>query len=522
MRLLFALALLSGLSTAAHAAPACPAGQTPAGLREEGYCTAQLALRSTIARSLGLLERRMAAGDSPFAAQLREAQDLHDQSDALAAAERAALGDKDAGDRIGRIRADRATVEARLVTVEADIRRAHPQWLELARPNPLGERETARLLRRGETMIVWYPTEQATFVWAIGKAGASWARIPLTAAELAERVAAFRAGLEVDGPVRSARADRRIVRAGFDRAAAAALYAQLFPGEIGRAVRDAKALILVPAGSLTSLPFAALPMGPEAGAPWLGLTKPLSLLPSPAGLRTLRGFPRARAGGEPFAGFGAPTLGGPESAAMRGMPRGAAIAALPSLPQAADELYDLARTLGAAPASVLVGAAATETAVKRADLRHVRVLAFATHGLVAGDVDTLPEPALVFTPPGAPDDQDDGLLTASEAARLQLGADWVILSACSTATGNRVGAESLSGLASAFTFAGARALLVSQWPVADDAARRLTTLAVSERGVPRAEALRRAMQSVAADPAHPEWADPAIWAVFEIVGEGGV
>ena len=51
-------------------------------------------------------------------------------------------------------------------------------------------------------------------------------------------------------------------------------------------------------------------------------------------------------------------------------------------------------------------------------------------------------------------------------ATLKLDADWVVLSACNTAgPDGTLGGESLSGLARAFFYAGARALLVSHWAV---------------------------------------------------------
>ena len=50
-----------------------------------------------------------------------------------------------------------------------------------------------------------------------------------------------------------------------------------------------------------------------------------------------------------------------------------------------------------------------------------------------------------------------------------LNADWVVLSACNTIAGDKPGAEALSGLARAFFYAGARALLASHWPVRDGA-----------------------------------------------------
>ncbi|RYY45356.1 MAG: CHAT domain-containing protein, partial [Sphingomonadales bacterium] len=408
-RLIAALLLtFAMLASPARAADICPSGTTPASLREEGYCTAQLALRSTIARSLGMLEMRMATGDGAFAAQLRTAQDLRDQRGKLAAARREALADKDAGGRarFARISAESDKVETALAAIETQIRREHPQWIELSRPSPMSGAETSKLLRRGEVMLFWYPTEDATFVWTITSAGTEWSRIPIGATALAERIAAFRDGLGVDGPTRSGIPDRAAKP--FDRAAAASLYTLLFPPAVDAKVRQADNVILVPTGSLTSLPFAALPMGERPNAPWLGLTKPLSLLPSPAGLRTLRGYPRASTSRIPFAGFGAPALAG-SPVQMRGAGtlwrggtvNGQALAMLPSLPQAAGELYDLAGALGASRNTVLIGAYATETAVKNADLSRVRVLAFATHGLVAGEIDGLTEPALAVSRPSS-------------------------------------------------------------------------------------------------------------------------
>ena len=159
------------------------------------------------------------------------------------------------------------------------------------------------------------------------------------------------------------------------------------------------------------------------------------------------------------------------------------------------------------------------------DLTQVRVLAFATHGLVAGDIERLGEPALVLTPPAEGTAEDDGLLTASEVATLRLDADWVVLSACNTAAPDgEPGAGGLSGLARAFFYAGARALLVSHWPVVSQAAAALTTGTVRQLeanpAIGRAEALRRAMLALAGDRARPYSAHPLFWAPFTVVGEG--
>jgi CHAT domain-containing protein len=189
--------------------------------------------------------------------------------------------------------------------------------------------------------------------------------------------------------------------------------------------------------------------------------------------------------------------------------------------------------MGVPESEVHLAKTATEVSVKAASrsgkLASYKIIHFATHGLVAGDLETLAqkkgEPALVLTPPEAPEDtDDDGLLTASEVAELKLNADWVVLSACNTASGDEQGAQALSGLARAFFYAGARALLVSHWPVYSDAAVRLTSVAFANMtqnaSLGRAEAVRLAMMALLDDPSEPDNAHPSVWAPFAVIGEG--
>ena len=178
---------------------------------------------------------------------------------------------------------------------------------------------------------------------------------------------------------------------------------------------------------------------------------------------------------------------------------------------------------------IILGKAATETAVKSDKLDDYRIVYFATHGLVAGEVELAnksgAEPALAFSIPDKATALDDGLLMASEVAQLKLNADWVVLSACNTAAGGKPGADALSGLARAFFYAGAKSLLVSHWVVDDDATaelmKRTFKIASDNSNMLGAEALRQAMLSVMDDPENPQWADPVYWAPFVLVGEPG-
>src|SRR5262249_7885379 len=156
---------------------------------------------------------------------------------------------------------------------------------------------------------------------------------------------------------------------------------------------------------------------------------------------------------------------------------------------------------------------------------------FATHGLLAGQLDGAREPGLILSPPQTATLDDDGYLSASEIASLKLDAEWVILSACNTAGGaeSGEGAEALSGTERAFFSSGARALLVSHWEVDSVASVKLITTANGEiarnKALGHSEALRRAMLAVMSDGTRPSnWTPafhPSVWAPFVAVGEGG-
>lgn len=272
---------------------------------------------------------------------------------------------------------------------------------------------------------------------------------------------------------------------------------------------------------------------------WLARDHAISVFPSVSALSALRGVARKPAGDRPFVGIGDPLLQGHPgtgpgtiqlaSAGQRGLVVDVGnIRSLTPLPETADELHRIAELLGAKPdRDLILREAATETEIRARDLAPYRVVAFATHGLMAGELlRAVEEPGLVLTPPVTGSDADDGLLTASEIARLNLDADWVILSACNTAMAGKANdAEGLSGLAQAFFYAGARSLLVSHWAVDSHATVALTTgIFDALRGDPaidRAEALRRSMLAVMNDPERPDYAHPSYWAPFVVVGEGG-
>ena len=230
--------------------------------------------------------------------------------------------------------------------------------------------------------------------------------------------------------------------------------------------------------------------------------------------------------GRPLKMRSAPKLDGVDSVQL---------AQLPRLPDTATELKSIAVALQADPARVLnLGKDANEKNVKTTDLSRFRIIAFATHGLVPGELDGLTQPALALTAPAVADSDGDGLLTMEEILSLKLDADWVVLSACNTAAGTAAGAEAASGLGRAFFYAGTRALLLTNWSVHSESARALITdlfrRQAEDPKLPRGEALRQAMLALMDGPGYIgadgktefTYAHPLFWAPYSVVGDGGV
>lgn len=268
-----------------------------------------------------------------------------------------------------------------------------------------------------------------------------------------------------------------------------------------------------------------------AAQPFLIRRFPVSLAPSVGSLVAQRpGLAVSRAT-KPFLGIGDPRLRGRRAASeieisalfsRDGGVDAAALSDLAPLPETAAELTALAGSLGAGSADLLLGDRATETELAARSLADYRVLAFATHGILAGEVGGTAEPGLVLSPEtGAAG--HDGYLSLSEIMSLRLDADLVILSACNTGGADgRPRAEWMSGLARGFIAAGARQLLVTLWSIPSEPTVRLTTgmtaAYAAEPGLGWPRALQRSIVGMLDSPASPIEAHPASWASFTVLG----
>jgi CHAT domain-containing protein len=468
-------------------------------------------------------------------------------------------GEKRLDSVIFQLRRDLEAARADAAKLGARIAREHPEFASLTYPRAVTLAEARAALRPGQALVSIYLAPEHAYVWALAHDGRSAMAVrPVSAALVGAWVVHLRKALDVGAaPLERFPA--------FDVETAHRLYRELLE-PVRAAWERAQTLIVIPHRVLGQLPFSLLATAPAQLSPealpfaayrrvsWLLRDRAIVQLPAAASLVTLAGLPALRDGRRPFIGFGDPVFG--EAAQKGGVTRGAfalrnltvlraggaaatdarvspSFARLPSLPDTREELREIAALLRADPEKDLfLGLSANESRVKSQDLASHRVIAFATHGLVAGDLEGLDQPALALSNPELAKVEGDGLLAMDEILGLKLNADWVVLSACNTASAGGAGEEAMSGLGRAFFYAGARALLVSNWPVETVSAKLLTTQLfrrqAADARLARAEALRQAMLHLMDHETGKDregkplfsYAHPMFWAPFSLVGDG--
>jgi CHAT domain-containing protein len=530
-----------------------------------------------VQNALAASSARSAVKDPALVELVRREQDLSKQINAQLGALNNALSSNAREDKvvlatgaaIDKLRSDRDKARA-------EINAKFPSYADLVSPKPPSVEKIKASLASGEAMLSFYFGRETSFVWAVPKEGQiAFAAIPASSGEIAAKVNKLRDALEPQAAMISD-------IPAFDIDLGYQLYSLLLkPVEAGW--KQSNSLIVVTNGALGLLPLPLLPTAPSQiktnddplfasyrDVPWLARTHAVTMVPSAAALLTLRQLPPAKPSRKDLIAFGDPlfskdqekeakaslqlaslntsaaTSGPASTNVTRGLPLkrrsspklegvdSAELAMLPRLPDTADELKSIALALKADPTEVLnLGKDANEGKVRSMDLSGFKILAFATHGLVPGELNGLTQPALALSSPEVEGSSGDGLLTMEDILALKLDADWVILSACNTGAGEGAGAEAASGLGRAFFYAGTRALLVTNWSVHSQSARELVTdlfkRQAADARLTRGEALRQAMMALADGPGFTNeqgktefaYAHPLFWAPYSIIGDGG-
>jgi CHAT domain-containing protein len=343
----------------------------------------------------------------------------------------------------------------------------------------------------------------------------------------------------------------------YDVPTARELYKRLF-GPIDADLGKLTRLIYEPDPTLIGVPIGALVVDDEslaimkanfatarktrkeltyAGVHWLETRLETTVSISSAAFYHIRRSEQSKAA-KPFLGFADPVIKqsdkafasvtAPPSARLGSggadfcLPYREALFTAHELPETRDEVKVVAQTLGV-PDNVVLGADFTDDRVKAqgandGGLDQYKVLYFATHGLLPAENGCLPPALITSVGPG----DSDALLDVKEIPELHLEAELVVLSACDTGAGAgdglAGGGASVGGLVSAFTYAGARNLLVSNWPVDSAATEQLMTTMFKVGGGSQGEALAKAQTALMNS--SNGYSHPFYWAAFSLIGDG--
>jgi tetratricopeptide (TPR) repeat protein len=501
----------------------------------------QIAHATSAAQAVSRMAARFGVKNDKLTSLIRAHQDAINRQKALESQLISSLNqlieNRDA-EREKNLRVQLKEIFIKIQELDKELARDFPEYAELANSKPIPMKDLQRLLSEDEAVIAFLVGEKESYLWVVRNNDGVLHRLDIGKEGMEKQVRRLRRGL-----------DQKEIKSvedlkSYDIEQAHQLYKKIFAPAVP-SLTKIRHIMVIPDASLQSLPMGVLvseaPSRPIQefkdyhDIAWLAKKYAFTTLPSLGALRSLRHFAKKSTAKEPFAGFGDPLLEGetrdtkgltPASIFSRGPVADVQkVKTLPRLPETAGELQMISRTLKGDPKHIFLREKATETQIRSMDLSRFRVLAFSTHGLMAGEFMGVAEPALVFTPPKMGTEADDGLLTSSEITNLKLNADWVILSACNTAAPDGTpGAEGLSGLAKAFFYAGTRTLLVSHWSVSSEATTQLITQmfqrVAREPNISGAEALRFSMMEMINSKEKPYCNHPFFWAPFVLVGEG--
>ena len=481
------------------------------------------------------------------------------------------LGGKSSGADVSAARKDLETLTSEYQQLQAEIRTSSPRYAALTQPAPLTVAEIQKAVLDRDTLLLEFALgETRSWLWAVTPQTLTSVALP-PRRDLEAAARSLYAAVTARQPRQGeAAADyaRRVTAADRHLQDRAAVVSQQLFGGVAEQLQGpwrGKRLVIVAAGALEYLPFAALPLprvadGPardQAAVPLIARHEIVEA-PSASVLATLR---REAVGREPsrrsvavladpvfeaddprvarvasVASVARTTRAGNDWSATRAMvasdtPAELSYVAsrtvqrlddvdgragLARLPFSRDEARAIGLLAGAGTLRATDFQASRATALGSA-LEDYRIVHFATHGLIDAERPELSGLVLsLVNDRGAP---QDGLLRLHDIFNMRLNADLVVLSACQTALGKEIKGEGLVGLTRGFMYAGAPRVVASLWQVSDVATAELMKkfyAGMLQRRQPAAAALRAAQLELARDP---RWASPYFWAGFVLQGD---
>jgi CHAT domain-containing protein/tetratricopeptide (TPR) repeat protein len=457
--------------------------------------------------------------------------------------------------------------------IENQIRSASPRYAALTAPKPLALEDIRREVLDDETALLEYKLgDERSYLFAVTSKGFTLSRLPSRdevekqAVAMRDQVVPASARRSITDMVSATDSQRGLGLSGNTAAnpAAVAAFAQAANALYKTCVEPAaplfkqSRLLIVADGALAYIPFHALvTSAPSAGAdfstlPYLLKTNETLFAPSASVVAAIRQQRAAasqgggmlivadpvfdasdarahgaktaavqQTGGDASRGLSfdsalADVSASESGRASTGEPQRGVLVRLSGTRTEAQQIAKLATASGHRP-DVWLDLEANESNVEERDLRQYRVLHFATHGLLNTE---RPQFTGVVLSLVGNKSGTDGFLRTDEVFNLKLGSPLVMLSACETGLGKEKRGEGVMGLARAFMYAGAPAVGVSLWSVADKSTADLMTdfykNLLTGAGKSPAAAMRTARLDMIAGK---RYSAPFYWAPFVLVGD---
>jgi len=459
------------------------------------------------------------------------------------------------------IRRTRQELEA----LEATVKREYPRHYDLMHPRPATLDEIQKhVLKPDEVILAYEMLEKGTLLWIIATNRFQLVRVDAGEQAINWKVAEIRNALhsvlEETGSGKSGSLSESAVGSSADelRRRAGELHDLLIPAKARELISSAKVLLVVPTGSLYTIPFEMLvrPAATKTSrkTQYLIENQAILYLSSASLLKTLREAAAIRKAGAdyPLLVFANPSY--PTAPIPHGMTvplskrtdAGESASAgsgfmelrtagytemmkgiFQELPDTEDEAREIKSIFGAPDSSnpVLSRQAASRSNLLALDanrkLAEYRYVVFCCHGILPEEIDEVQQPALVLSHPD-PVTRREGFVTMADVFSLHLNAELVTLSACNTGSGKVLKGEGMIGLTRSFMYAGTPAVAVTLWSVESNSVRLLNVGLHRglQSGKRPAEALRDAKLRMIRGDHGAIYQHPFFWAPLVLFGDG--
>lgn len=427
-------------------------------------------------------------------------------------------------------------LEHELEAIKGRLRQISPVYSAIKNPVPFDVGEFQRNVLDDNSLLLEFSFgKEESYLWLVGKTEINSYVLP-PREHLESRIENLRKLIDSRGIIEGEAVEdyqARIAAAETAFARESEIFSRELLGQVADKIKD-KRLLIVPDGKLHYFPIAALPFPGSIDNTPILLTNETIYEPSAATLALImRNGIKTSAATKNLLVFSDPIFSNQDARVTAGTeikppPEinslkaetfrfAESLTSLARLNASREEADSIVQIVGESSSTALNGAAATRERALDASVSDYKIIHFATHGFISEERPELS--GIVLSQVDQNGQSRNGVVRLQDIYTMNLSADAVILSACSTGIGKEVKGEGLLSLNNAFLQTGAKSVVSSLWKVDDYAAQELMKNFYQEMTsgtATTAEALRRAQIKLRQKP---QYQSPFYWAAFTIEGD---